>query len=86
MAPLANDDKILIKMLRLEKGCSAVQMMHEFPARNWNRSTLCDLIKRTDTAGNVDREKGSSRPRSVRTAGNKKSNLSLISYAVVHRI
>jgi len=40
MAPLTNDDKILIKILCLQKGYSAVQMMCEFPARNWSRSTV----------------------------------------------
>jgi len=31
---MTNDDKMLIKILCLEKGYSAVQMMREFPARN----------------------------------------------------
>jgi len=70
MAPLTNYDKILIKILHLEKDYSAVQMIREFPARNWSRSTLCDLIKRIDTMGNIDRKRGSGRPRSVRTAAN----------------
>ena len=47
--------KNLVKILRLDKGYSAVQMLREFPARNWSRSTLCDLIKGID---NIDREKG----------------------------
>jgi len=47
-------------------------MTREFPARKWSRSTFCDPIKRTDklTTGNIDRKKGSGRPRSVRTAAN----------------
>ena len=48
MAPLTKDDKILIRALRLEKGWSVLQMMREFPLRNWKKSTLCDLIKRID--------------------------------------
>jgi len=66
MAPLTNDDKILIKILHLGK----VQMTREFPARNWCRSTLCDLIKRIDMMENIDVKKGSGRPRPVRTAAN----------------
>jgi len=58
MAPLTNDDNILIKILHLGKGYSAVQMTREFPARNRSRSTLCDLIKRIDTMENIDVEKG----------------------------
>jgi len=60
MASMTNNDKILMKILCLEKGYSAVQMMHEFPPRNWSRSTLCNLIKPIDMTGNIDRKKGSS--------------------------
>jgi len=85
MAPLTNDDKILIKILRLEKGWSAVQVLRDFSARNWNRSTLWYLIKRIDTTGNIDRKK------SVAVDDDflellQISNLSVVSYAVVHRI
>jgi len=45
MASLTDDDKILIKILCLKQGYGAVQMMHEFTARNWSRRTLCNLIK-----------------------------------------
>jgi len=70
MAPLSYDDKILIRSLRLEKGWSATRLLCEFPGRNWKKSTVCDLIKRLDAGGMVDRRKGSGRPRSVRTAEN----------------
>ena len=55
MTPLTNDDKILIKILRLEKSYSAVQMTREFSARNWSRSTLFDLIKCIDTTDNIEK-------------------------------
>jgi len=45
MAPLTDDDKILIKILHLEKGYSAVHMTCAFPARNWSRRMLCNLNK-----------------------------------------
>lgn len=48
MVLLTNDDKVLIKSLKLEIGWSALRMMREFPSRKWKRSTLCDLIKRID--------------------------------------
>ena len=70
MAPLTNEDKILMKALRLEKGWSVLRMMREFPSRKWKKSTLCNLIKRIDETGNIDRQKGSGRPRSARTATN----------------
>ena len=55
MAPLTDDNKILIKALRLEKGWSALTMMREFPSRKWKKSTLFDLIKRIDKTGKTDR-------------------------------
>jgi len=61
MAPLTNDDKVLIKSLRLEKDWSALRMI----SRKWKRSTLCDLIKRIDETGETDRQIGSGRPRSA---------------------
>lgn len=70
MAPLTNDDKILIRALRLEKGWGAVRMMREFPSRKWKKRNLCYLIKRIDETGDVSRQKGSGRPRSARTAAN----------------
>src|SRR5213082_1900553 len=70
MAPLTNDDKSLIRALRLEKGWSALQMMREFPSRNWKKRTLYYLIKRIDETGQIDRQKVQGRPRSVRTASN----------------
>jgi len=53
MASLTNDDKILIKILLLVKGYSAVKMMREFSARNWSRSSLCNLIKCIDTTATL---------------------------------
>ena len=57
MAPLTDDDKILIKALRLEKGWSALTMMRKFPSRKWKKSTLFDLIKCIDKTGKTDRRK-----------------------------
>jgi len=67
---MTNDDKILIKILCLEKGYSAVQMMHEFPARNWSRSMLCDLMKASTGRATFIEKRGSGQLQSVRTAAN----------------
>jgi len=44
--------------------------MKEFPLRQWKRSTLNALIKRTDETGSADRKMGTGRPRSVCTSDN----------------
>ena len=43
--PLTSDDRVLIRALRVEKGWGRLRMMKEFPARQWKRSTLNNLIK-----------------------------------------
>ena len=70
MAPLSNEDKILIRSLTLEKGWSALRMIREFPSREWKRSTLSDLIKRIDEPSSSDQKLGSGHPRSTRTPEN----------------
>jgi len=44
--------------------------MCEFPARQWKRRTLYDLVQKIDQTGTTDRLTGSGRRRSVRTAAN----------------
>jgi nuclear transport factor 2 (NTF2) superfamily protein len=51
MAPLTQEDRILIKILRIEKGYNAHEMMTEFPARKWNKYALYRLIKQIDATG-----------------------------------
>ena len=69
MAPLTDDDKILTKALRLEKGWSALTMMREFPSRNRKRSTLLSASIRPEK---LTDEKVAARGRlwSARTASN----------------
>ena len=45
MAPLAEDDRTLIRILRIEKHLNAYQMINEFPARNWSKNNLNRLIR-----------------------------------------
>ena len=44
MAPLTDEDRVLIRILRTEKRFNAYQMMTEFPSRKWKKMTLNDLI------------------------------------------
>ena len=51
-------------------------MMAGFPARQWKRQTLYDLVKRTDSTGSAERLRGRGRRRrSVRID----SNINLVS-------
>ena len=70
MPVLTSENKALIKALRVEKNWNVDRMMHEFPARQWKRQTLYDLIQKIDQTGSTDRLTGSGRPRSVCTAAN----------------
>jgi hypothetical protein len=64
MAPLTDDDRVLIRILRSDKGFNAFQMIKEFPNRGWNRRTLNRLIHKIDATGASSRK----RRESVRTA------------------
>ena len=68
MAPLTEEDRILIRILRAEKRYNAHQMMIEFPSRKWNKYALHRLIKQTDATGTSNSDCG--RKRSARTAAN----------------
>jgi len=45
MAPLTDDDRVLIRILRRDKGFNSFQMIKEFPNRKLDGSTLNRLIK-----------------------------------------
>jgi len=70
MPVLTSENKAIIKVLRVEKNWNVDRMMREFPARQWKRQTLYDLVRKIDQTGSTDRLTGSGRPRSVRTATN----------------
>ena len=69
MAPLTEEDRILIRILRAEKGFNAHQMMIEFPSRKWNKYALYRLIKQIDATG-TSNSRNCGRKRSARTAAN----------------
>ena len=68
--PFTADDKILIKVLRLEKGYGAKRLKSEFPNKDWNLSSMSKLIEKIDETGNTERKSGSGRKRSVSTVNN----------------
>jgi hypothetical protein len=67
------EDKILIKILRQEKGYGAKKFLKEFPNRSWSRSSLDKLLKKIDQTGTVDRRPGSGKKRTARTVENVES-------------
>jgi len=59
MPMITSEDKVLIEVLRVEKGWIVDRMMLEFPAR-----------RKIDQTGSTDRLSGSGRPRSVHSVVN----------------
>jgi len=45
---LSKEDRVLIKMLRIEKGYGAKRLMAEFPARNWSLAAVKRLLQKID--------------------------------------
>jgi len=45
---LSKEDRVLIKMLRVEKGYCAKRLMAEFPRRNWSLDAVNILTVLTD--------------------------------------
>lgn len=64
------EDKILIKVLRQEKGYGAKKFVKEFPNKNWRLPSLNKLLKKIDQTGTVDRKPGSGKTRKTRTIQN----------------
>ena len=56
MAPLSDDDRVLIRILRNDKGFNSFQMIKEFPNRGWTKSTLNRLIQKIDATGTSSRK------------------------------
>ena len=45
---VSKEDRVLIKMLRVEKGYGAKRSMAEFPRRNWSLAAVKRLLHKTD--------------------------------------
>src|SRR5215469_3028187 len=77
MVLLTDDDRVLIRILRTDKGLNAYQMIREFPKRGWTRRTVERLIKQIDETGQSC-SKQHERKRTVRTPANISLVLDLI--------
>jgi len=56
---LSKEDRVLIKVLRVEKGYGAKRIMTEFPGRNFSLASVKRLLHQIDTTGSADRKSGS---------------------------
>ena len=56
---LSKEDRVLIKVLRVEKGFGAKRIMTEFPGRNFSLASVKRLLHQIDTTGSADRKSGS---------------------------
>jgi len=63
---LSKEDRVLIKVLRVEKGYGAKIIMTEFLGRNFSLASVKRLLHQTDTTGSADRKSGSGRRRTAR--------------------
>lgn len=66
----SKDDRVLIKVLRKEKGYNVRTFLSEFPHKNWKRRALYRLIAQIDAYGSAERKKGSGRSRTGRNIEN----------------
>ena len=53
--PFTEEDKILIKHYRIDKGYTATKLFSEFPDRNWTKGGLDTLLAKIDATGSVER-------------------------------
>jgi len=65
MPSVSEDDKILIRELRLHRGYNCFRLLKEFPEKQWAKSTVYRLLERIDQDESVKRKEGSGRPRTV---------------------
>ena len=65
--PFSNEDKVIIKHYRLEKGYGKKRLLKQLSDRQWSESSLRKLLKKIDTTGSIERSTGSGRPRGAQT-------------------
>jgi hypothetical protein len=63
---ISKEDRILIKILRQERGYNVQRFVKEFPNKRWSRRSLYRLIAKIDATGTATEEKRTGRPRTVR--------------------
>src|SRR5277367_6654816 len=66
----SQDDRVLIKILRREKGYNVRRLLSEFPHKNWSCSAVYRLISQIDAIGSAERKQGSGRSRTGRKNAN----------------
>ena len=47
-------DKVMIKHYRQDKGRGVIQLLKEFPHKNWKKTRLRKLINKIGSIGSVD--------------------------------
>ena len=62
------EDRLLIKNLFECKGYGAKNLVKEFPGNGWRVTSVNKLLKRFQEYGTTDRQPGSGRPKTARTA------------------
>ena len=68
--PFSKEDKIIIKLYRLNKGYGRKKLLNEFPGKYWSAGGLDKLLHKIDETQSVERKAGSGRPRTGRTGEN----------------
>src|ERR1051325_67361 len=63
----SEDDRVLIKVLRQDKGYNVWTLLSEFSHKNWNRPALYRLIAQIDATGSAVKKQGSGRSRTGRS-------------------
>jgi len=77
--PFTEENKIIIKHYRSEKGYGRTKLLKEFPNRGWTLGGLGKLLEKFDETGSVQKKAGSGRSRTVRT----KENIDKVSTAIL---
>ena len=66
----SEDDRVLIKVLRQDKGYNVWTLLSKFPHKNWSRPALYRLIAQIDATGSAVKKQGSGRSRTGRSNDN----------------
>jgi len=68
----SQEDSLLIKNLYLLKGSGPKKLLSEFPDKGWKLGSVKTLLNKIRLTGATNRQKGSGKPCSTRTAENVK--------------
>jgi transposase len=66
----SQDDRVLIRVLRQNKGYNVRTLLSEFPHKKWSCTALYRLIAQIDATGSAERKEGSGRSRTRRIDAN----------------